>query len=238
MRELFRQVSDPHPTVRHSRLSALPASIAVHILVLLAVVVIPLLASDALPDVRISDIVFRTVVLPPIPSPPPMPAARRAAPMAVSDASAAPVDSPTGIHRELLPEQPPTPDVAAPDSGGVVTVDLPPGLNTGVVVDGPPLLRPAAPVRVHSLLRPPVKVRDVPPIYPEAARLARVEGMVIIEAVIGPTGDVQETRILRSKPLLDQAALDAVRQWRYTPTLLNGVPVPVVMTVTVSFTLK
>jgi protein TonB len=61
---------------------------------------------------------------------------------------------------------------------------------------------------------------------------------VIIEATIGPTGTVQDARILRSIPLLDAAALEAVRQWEYTPTLLNGVPVPVLMTITVNFTLR
>ena len=61
---------------------------------------------------------------------------------------------------------------------------------------------------------------------------------MIIEATIGRDGTVIETKVLRSVPLLDQAALDAVKQWRFTPTLLNGVPVPVVMTVTVNFTLE
>ncbi len=59
--------------------------------------------------------------------------------------------------------------------------------------------------------------------------------MVVIEATIDPSGRVADARILRSIPLLDQAALDAVRQWEYTPTLLNGVAVPVTMTVTVQF---
>ena len=60
----------------------------------------------------------------------------------------------------------------------------------------------------------------------------------IIEATIGPDGAVKDAKVLRSIPLLDQAALDAVRQWQFTPTLLNGVPVPVIMTVTVQFTLS
>ena len=64
------------------------------------------------------------------------------------------------------------------------------------------------------------------------------QGIVIIEATIGADGQIINARILRSVPLLDQAALDAVRQWQYTPTLLNGVPVPVIMTVTVAFTLS
>ena len=64
------------------------------------------------------------------------------------------------------------------------------------------------------------------------------QSIVIIEANIGPNGKVQDARVLRSIPLLDAAALDAVRQWEFTPTLLNGVPVPVIMTVTVQFTLS
>jgi TonB family protein len=64
-----------------------------------------------------------------------------------------------------------------------------------------------------------------------------VQGVVLIEAVIGPTGHVDDARVLRSIPLLDQAALDAVRQWEFTPSVLNGTPVPVIMTVTVQFTL-
>jgi protein TonB len=65
-----------------------------------------------------------------------------------------------------------------------------------------------------------------------------VQGVVIIEATIAPNGRVQAAKVLRSIPMLDAAALDAVRQWQFTPTLLNGEPVPVIMTVTVNFTLQ
>ena len=81
-------------------------------------------------------------------------------------------------------------------------------------------------------------MRNAAPVYPQIAQSARVQGVVIIEATISPTGKVTDARVLRSIPLLDQAALDAVRQWEYTPTTLNGVPVPVIMTVTVNFTLQ
>jgi protein TonB len=84
----------------------------------------------------------------------------------------------------------------------------------------------------------PEKIRDVKPYYPEMAREAKVQGIVIIEAVISSSGDVQEARVLRGHHMLDDAALEAVRQWRYTPPLLNGQPVSVVMTVTVNFTLN
>ena len=85
-------------------------------------------------------------------------------------------------------------------------------------------------------MRTPRKIRDVRPVYPQEARDARVQGVVIIEARIEPDGRVGSARVLRSIPLLDQAALDAVQQWEFEPTLLNGAPVAVVMTVTVQFT--
>ena len=94
----------------------------------------------------------------------------------------------------------------------------------------------AAAIRVGGKIKPPTKIKDVKPVYPAMAQSARIGGVVIIEATIGPDGKVIDTQILRSVPLLDQAALDAVRQWEYTPTLLNGLPAPVVVTVTVNFT--
>ena len=109
------------------------------------------------------------------------------------------------------------------------------------VVGEPPAPPPPAPVKpvpVGGKIRPPAKTVDVPPVYPPLAIAARVDGTVIIEAVIDTDGRVQSARVLRSIPLLDTAALTAVGQWSYTPTLLNGVPVPVIMTVTVTFKLR
>jgi TonB family protein len=106
----------------------------------------------------------------------------------------------------------------------------PPPAPPGYDVDGP------APVRVGGNIKTPTKIRDVRPVYPQEALDARVSGMVILEALIDQEGNVRSARVLRSIPLLDQAAVDAVKGWRYTPTLLNGVPVPVIMTVTVTFT--
>jgi len=107
-----------------------------------------------------------------------------------------------------------------------------------VVGDTPPPPGPVTPVPASTLVTPPVKIRDASPVYPEVPRLARVEGQVVIEAVIGVTGDVVETRVLRSTPMFAEAALAAVRQWKYRPTLINGRPVPVVLTVTVTFRLQ
>src|SRR5262249_25782270 len=94
------------------------------------------------------------------------------------------------------------------------------------------------PVRVGGNVPPPTKVRDVPPVYPAMAQSARVQGVVIMEALIDEQGNVADARVIRSVPLLDQAALDAVRQWQFTPTLLNGTATPVLMTLTVNFTLQ
>jgi protein TonB len=97
---------------------------------------------------------------------------------------------------------------------------------------------PGVPVRIGGDIKEPTKIRDVRPVYPAEAKEARVQGIVIIEATIDETGAVGDTNVLRSVPMLDEAALDAVRQWVFTPTVLNGVPVSVIMTVTVKFTLN
>jgi TonB family protein len=110
------------------------------------------------------------------------------------------------------------------------------------VAPPPPPVVPTQPVqktplRPHSGIKPPQRLVNVAPVYPVVALSARKEGIVIIDATIDEQGNVTETRILRSIPLLDEAAVAAVRQWKFSPTLLNGVPVPIVMTVTVNFKL-
>jgi len=123
---------------------------------------------------------------------------------------------------------------AAPPSdvvGGVVG-----GIRSGQnAPPPPPPPAPSAPVRVGKNIKPPTRTKYVAPAYPAIAQSAGVAGIVIIEAVIGPEGNVTDARVLRSIPLLDQAALDAVKQWKYTPTVLDGKPVSVIMTVTASF---
>jgi TonB family protein len=93
-------------------------------------------------------------------------------------------------------------------------------------------------VRVGGAIKPPVRLVNVNPEYPEEAQAARIEGTVILEIVIGVDGSVIDARVLRSIPELDQAAIDAVLQWVYEPTLLNGEAVEVEVTVTVNFTLR
>ena len=92
------------------------------------------------------------------------------------------------------------------------------------------------PVRVGGLIQPPRKLRHVDPVYPELAKRARVAGVVVLECLIDREGRVRSVQVVTGIPLLDASAVAAVRQWAYSPTLLNGVPVEVVMTVTVRFT--
>jgi protein TonB len=147
------------------------------------------------------------------------------------------------------------PDGLKPEVARAVDVlnRLPPGEISGddlpatsVIVSevkAPPPAPPAAsdvqkPVIVGGAIKAPTRIKSVNPVYPPIAQSAHIQGIVIIEATIGIGGDVQDAKILRSIPLLDAAAIDAVKQWRFSPTLLNGQPVPVIMTVTVNFTLQ
>ena len=95
-----------------------------------------------------------------------------------------------------------------------------------------------APIRIGDGVAPPRKIHDVPPVYPPAAREAGVQGLVVLDATIDPTGVVRDIEVLTSVPELDEAATAAVEQWRYEPTLVDGVPVSVSMTMTVNFTLR
>ena len=92
-------------------------------------------------------------------------------------------------------------------------------------------------VRIGGQIQAPVKLRGAPPGYPALAQQIGLEGLVIIECRVDRDGNVADARVLRGHPLLNEAALAAVRQWRYRPTLLNGTPVSVIMTVTVRFSL-
>jgi TonB family protein len=92
-------------------------------------------------------------------------------------------------------------------------------------------------LRVGGNIKPPVKIRNVNPEYPADAQANKVQGVVILEAKIDAAGNVEDVRVMRSIPMLDEAAVAAVKQWQFTPTLMNGQAVPVIMTTTVNFTL-
>jgi protein TonB len=233
--ELFRSELAATPIRR--RASVLPVSIAAHVVAIAAVVIAPIFATAELPDPS-RPLHYETVdvILPP--PPPVSPVPRGPAP--ASDPGKAPIDAPP----ELLPEPAIAP--VGHDAGPVVDGGFEPGmagidggLTTRVVEPlPPPPAAPTGPVKVGGQIKPPRRLVNVAPVYPSIAQQARVEGEVEIEAVIGEDGRVREARVTRGRPLLNDAALTAVRQWTFTPTTLNGEPVAVIMTVTVVFTLR
>ena len=235
---------DTGPAVRRRRGVAIPASMVLHALGAVAIVVVPLLVVESLPTASKGvRAFFVDPITAPAPPPPPPPAPRGAAVASQAPKAAvktvaftAPVDVPSQIQPEEALDLGAAGGVPGGVEGGV-----PGGVVGGVVAGLPEAAAPAAPVRavrVGGDIREPRKVVDVPPVYPEMALKAHVEGIVIIEATIDERGRVRDATVLRGVPVLDEAALEAVRQWIYTPTLLDGVPRPVIMTITVRFQLK
>jgi protein TonB len=221
------------------RWSMLPVSIGAHVLLGAALVIVPLAAEDEWPrPAPLHPLLLATKVVP-VPASTVRPANRRPAPA---------VD--VNPHSTIEPERDTPVEHAGPVSFdgpmegliGPVNVGVPDGFGTPTVVPVPPPPPdppPAAALfRVGGAVREPRKIVDVRPVYPPIAQSARIEGIVILEAVINERGLVERVKVLRSVPLLDAAAVEAVGQWRYTPTLLNGSPVSVLMTITLNFTLR
>jgi protein TonB len=238
-KDLFCTLSQDRATGGARRACTLPVSAAFHAVIVVALIVIPLAAVDP-PSLRPPEITFIQPTA--LPSPPPAPVPRTTAGASrqtlLASNEVAPVVAPSSIGSENgLQEAPAPPAFAASDNAGTV----PGGIDGGLSL---PFVRPVepspaiAPLPVGGRIERPRKIRDVQPIYPDLAQKARIEGIVIIEAIISRAGLVQEARVLRGAPLLNEAALEAVRQWIYAPTLLNGQPVAIVMTVTINFRLK
>lgn len=229
---MFQDVVSPRSR-SNRKWYTLPLSFVVHTGVLAVLVVVPLIATtDLLPTPR-ALLQFVTPFVPVVPSPPPI---LRAAPSpAAHSTGGAPVVAPTtiGVESGVIFEQGDVATGGIESIAGVIdvgqlTVEAPPPVAPG----------PSGPIKIGGIIKAPTRTRYVPPQYPDIARSARVEGVVIIEAIIGSDGKVEQARVLRSKPFLDEAALAAVKAWEYTPTLLNDRPVPVIMTVTVQFSLR
>jgi len=214
------------------------ASMVLHASLLGAVVILPLLAPSALPETApqsVTDVSFLAV-------PRSAPAPPGGPPHHLSS-----VPRPAAPTRAEMPPGAPTPaitDVGDPPDDtqaqgciGCSLVGDPEGDPSGPPDAGGPAGAGRGPIRVGGDLRPPLKVRHVAPVFPEIAKVAHVQGVVVIDCIIGPDGRVADVRVLHGHPLLEGAAVDAVRQWLYRPSRLNGQPVAVVMTVTVTFTI-
>lgn len=167
---------------------------------------------------------------PKVPRPPAPPPAPERTDIVDADAAPAPVEAPTGMAHETGAEN----HVSTVEGG--VAGGVPGGVVGGIVGGSLPSGPPTA--HAGTDLGPPRKIKDVKPVYPPGVLPGRTQGAVVIEITIGLDGRVQDTKLLRSVPLLDQAALEAVRQWEYVPSILNGVRVAVIMTIMVNFALR
>jgi protein TonB len=224
-----------------------------HIVVVIALALSTIFATDVLPVPR--EVITFVSVAPPPPPPPPPPVMEPIAPVK------RPVVRKTAVSRSApviarVPVAAPVeaPDTIAPETGleggefesaGVEAGfehGIPGGIAGGIVggfesaLPPPPPAR-VEPVRVGGEISAPRLVHRVEPEYPAIAVSALIEGMVILEATVDHTGVVRDARVLRSHGVLDEAAVEAVEQWRYDPLLLNGRATPFVLTVTVSFSL-
>lgn len=233
-REIFRDVAGEAHRCTGRQWYTVPLSMLTHAVLVVLFVAIPLLVTNALPTPA-SVLVFAAPPPPPVATvPPPDVSPRPTADVAASNPDVAPASAPEGFTAE----PPPT------------ITHLVQGLLDGVAKAGdalssfaappsvPPPPIPVAPVRPGGVIKAPAKIRDAIPVYPTIAKAAHVQGTVYLEATIATDGSVRDLRVLSAPSILDEAALAAVRQWRYTPSLLNGQPVEVLMTVTVRFALQ
>jgi periplasmic protein TonB len=222
-------------------------SFLLQMMLLGVMILIPLIYTDALPRQQLMTFL---VAPPPPPPPPPPPAAT--APVKVikvqRDIVNGELRTPTKIPQKVAiikeDEPPPSTNVAGVVGGVPGGV---PGGQMGGVIGG---IISSTPVAVPKVATPtPTKIRvsqgvaqgnllhEVKPMYPQIAKAARVSGAVVLQATISKDGSIQNLKVVSGHPMLVQAALDAVKQWRYKPYMLNGEPVEVETQITVNFTL-
>jgi len=236
MPEVFSSHAAP-PVVRRSRARwTVTGSFVLHAVLVVAILIMPVLGQPTLPPfTRPMVVVFAETL--PVPPAPVVPQPRLPT---TTTPAVAPYEAPSGFQDEKPAVTAGPPAVGVP--GGM---DLPIGRGSSIVPEGrgmafqnvtPP--KPAGPIRPGGNILPPARTGYVAPVYPPIAIQARSEGTVVLEAVIDETGTVRDVTVLRSVPLLDRAAIEAVKRWRYSPTRLNTVPVAIIMTVSVTFTLK
>jgi periplasmic protein TonB len=240
------------PTTKQEHRSPLEwlSAMGFHIAIVVLLVVVPLYTTAT---IHLNEYRETTLLAPPPPSaPPPPPAASAVAPRithpkAKLNYTMQKLTAPTAIPKKVASY---SDEVAAPAPNlGGVAGGIPGGViggqiggvagGTGTAVPTPPPPKPVQKiVRVGSNLKPPRQTYSVDPVYPPLAREARIAGTVIMEAVIDEHGNVVEARVVNGHPLLIEAALRAVRQWKYEPTSLNGQPVSVELQVQVHFKLN
>ena len=233
--------------------STLVVSLIVHAIIVSLILLVPLIYYQALPEQKFLTFLAASPAPPPPPVPRPPSVQEPVAPREVQVVrwDLDQFQAPTEIPKEIPPPSDDIPVVTNIDFGNR---RLPGGVPVGIVESGggvlsgvlgevpdlppPPPPKPKEPIRVGGTVQTSKLLRKVDPVYPELAKRARVSGIVLLQVVVSETGQVKDAKLIRGHPLLNQSAIDAVRQWQYSPTLLNGEPVPVIATVTVNFVLK
>ena len=214
-------------------------SMTIQILVIGVMILVPLLYTEALP----TQAFVSWVAAPPPPPPPPAPKVAPRVVKKVSLMEAGKLRAPSKIPERIAiireEEMPNMPGVVGGVPGGIASGQLG-GVIGGVIgsIPAPPPPEQPKRIRVSSGVQEAKKIRQVLPLYPPLAKQARIQGVVKLEAIIGKDGMVQNLTVIQGHPLLVQAALDAVQQWRYEPTLLNNEPVEVVTYIDVIFRLN
>jgi TonB family protein len=223
------------------RALTLPCSVAIHTLVAGALVIVPLLGEGELPEVAASGarVFFAEPQVPPVPPPPP--ALVKGPPRAHATTAQQPQSSnlvTPPVIPDFIPEEVVDPGFG---DGNGARDGVDGGWGDGSVrpiVTLPPAPAAPPPVRVGGVVREPRKLQAAPPVYPPLAIQAHVQGDVTLECVISAQGRVTEATVVSGSPLLAPAARAAVLQWVYAPTLLNGMPVPILLRVSVQFHLR
>jgi len=212
-------------------------SSVVQALILGVMILIPLIYTEALPKALLTTF----LVAPPPPPPPPPPAA---APVKVIRPKIIPTQTMTAprvIPKNVAIVKDEAPDLAGVDGGfgvaGGAAGGVLGGILSGASGPAPPKIAAPARIKVGGSVQAAKMLRQTLPVYPQIAKTAHVAGTVILHAVISKDGTVQELQYVSGPPLLMKAAMDAVRDWRYTPTQLNGDPVEVDTTISVVFSL-
>lgn len=205
-------------------------------------VVLPLMFTDVLPKGQL----LTMLVAPPPPPPPPPPAAQVVTKVIQTDVlKSGQLRTPTRIPQkiEMIKEEEAPPPMASGVVGGVPG-GIPGGQLNGVIggiisstSTPPPVAAIPKRIRVSQGVIQGQCIRRVEPVYPKIALSARVQGNVLLRAIIGKTGEVTQLEVVSGHPILVPAALDAVRQWRFRPYLLNGEPVEVETNITVTFSI-
>lgn len=243
---MFDHLTESSPTRTRARNPwTVLLSAILQIALVIVMVLVPLIYTEALPKQQL--LTFLVAPPPPPPPPPPPAPAVKAVVRPVRLMEAGKLTAPKAIPKtvQMIKEEELSPEGAGGVVGGVpggVPGGSPGGVIGGIIsstaMPPPPKIEAPKRIRVGGQVQAAKIIDQVRPIYPPLAKQARIQGVVRLEAIISKQGQIENLRVMSGHPLLIQAALDAVRLWRYQPTLLNGEPVEVVTTIDVVFTLS